>query len=541
MNRVFGLALISLSAAFSVAAAELHPCGYVEEDLRVTAAEHQVFSIPAAPNAPFCSDVSYVDLSDELPPVGNQGGIGSCTSWGVAYYHRTQLEYRERRWDLTDPRHQFSPSFCYNQVNGGQDGGSGFKNNMSLIMQQGCASLADCPYGASYTSWPSESAYSRALPFRVKSWHWFRTEDTVGINMVKQLLVNGSTVPIAIHVWGNFDNISRYNYTYCASERTGDRRGGHVVTILGYDDTLPTADGTGAFKLINSWGRNWGKAGFFWMSYEAVTDSFLSQRSAAFMVDTTGYEPKLLARVKIDHQTRDRVGIDFMVGPRTNPLWYRSWRTWRRARVDRPFPDNKMVFDLTEAANFIEDLTTDSIYLVCFDDRPDGREGTIDHMSGQYLPWGNIFTSTHTPVDIPDNGGAACAGTRLEQYDRDVASHLIDAPVGIVTPDSQYIPVARVWNFGRNTASFPVILSIGSGYLDTVLVSGLQPTDSAHVRFRTWDAPSRGGFGVRCSTALAGDEYSGNDLVTDSVHLRLHDIAVLEIVCPVDTVDSGAV
>ena len=99
MNRIFGLVLISLSAAFSVAAAELHPCGYVEEDLHKTAAEHQVFSIPVVPGVPVCSDVSYVDLSDELPPVGNQGGIGSCTSWSVAYYHRTQLEYRERQCD----------------------------------------------------------------------------------------------------------------------------------------------------------------------------------------------------------------------------------------------------------------------------------------------------------------------------------------------------------------------------------------------------------------------------------------------------------
>jgi len=541
MNRVFGLILISLSATLSVATAELHPCGYIEEDLHATAPGHQVFSIPIAPGAPVCSDVSYVDLSDELPPVGNQGGIGSCTSWSVAYYHRTQLEYRERGWDLTDPNHHFSPSFCYNQVNGGVDGGSGFSNNMGLIMQQGCAPMADCPYGTSYISWPSESAYSRALPFRVKSWHWFETADRAGIDRIKQLLVNGSTASLAISVYPNFDNIGRFNYTYCASERYGDRRGGHMVTLIGYDDTLTTADGTGAFRLVNSWGPNWGDRGFFWMSYEGVMDEYISGQAVGYMVDTTGYEPTLLARVKIDHPTRDRVGIDFMVGSRTNPLWYRSWRTWRRPQADHPFPDNKMVFDLTEAADYIDNETTDSIYFVCTDGRRDGRDGTVSHMSAQYLPWGNVFESDHTPVDIPDNGNTVYAGARVDQYDNDVAAHPVVEPHGIVTPDSQYTPVARVWNFGRNPVSFPVIFRIGSVYLDTVVVSGLQPSDSAHVLFRTWNAPSRGGFGVWCSTALVGDEYSGNDVVTDSVHLRLHDIAIQEIVCPVDTVDSGAV
>ena len=39
---------------------------------------------------------------------------------------------------------------------------------------------------------------------------------------------------------------------------------GHAMCVVGYDDTL---FGTGAFKLINSWGTSWGNNGYFWMSY----------------------------------------------------------------------------------------------------------------------------------------------------------------------------------------------------------------------------------------------------------------------------------
>lgn len=30
---------------------------------------------------------------------------------------------------------------------------------------------------------------------------------------------------------------------------------GHAITIVGYDDTIETPDGKGAFKIMNSWGR----------------------------------------------------------------------------------------------------------------------------------------------------------------------------------------------------------------------------------------------------------------------------------------------
>ena len=113
-------------------AAELHRTGFNYEDLARTAPTHEVRCVPAAPAALDYRAVLRVDLSDEMPPVGNQGGQGSCASWSTTYYHRTHLEYIERHWDLTDPHHQSSPAFTYNQINGGADRGSGFSNNFGL-------------------------------------------------------------------------------------------------------------------------------------------------------------------------------------------------------------------------------------------------------------------------------------------------------------------------------------------------------------------------------------------------------------------------
>jgi hypothetical protein len=522
------------------ARAELHRLGYTPENLDKLAPEHQVQSIPVALGAKSFHTLLTVDLTSEMPPVGNQGGQGSCASWSIAYYHRTQLEYHERHWDLTDPHHQFSPAFVYNQINGGGDNGSGFDNNMPLICESGVASLADCPYNdGDPVSWPSESAYSKAIPYRTRDWAWFHTYDTAGINMIRQLLANGSTSSLSIGVWGNFDNIAAHNYMYCAADREGENRGGHLITFVGYDDTLTTVDGHGAFRMVNSWGPGWGQAGYFWMSYEAVMDSFLCPgRAVGYLTDTIGYVPKLLARVKIDHPTRDRVSLQFTVGKRWSAYWLYNFRSWAHAKTDQPFPAHNMVFDLTDAASYVENKQTDSVYFIATDSRRDGKTGTILSSSVQYLDWGTLFYSESCPRAIPD-ADAAPVGHRLYQLDHNVATTLIIGPRGILEPDSSYVPTAEVRNFGTSAASFPVLMRIGAGYADTLQVNGLPPASAETLEFAPWVVPARCTAVVKCSTALGNDEYHGDDVETTLVWARFHDAAMAEIVVPADTVDSG--
>jgi hypothetical protein len=537
--RAWSVSCRMLAFSVAVAHAYLHPAGIGFDDLGKTAPGHRIGSVPVAPGAPSFRDQTRVDLSDEVPPIGNQGSQMCCVSWAVGYCHRSQLEYRERHWDLTDPDHQFSPAFIHNQVNGGIDYEL-ITPIMSLVCEQGCASMADCPYDQrDYLTWPSESAYAHAIPFRCSDWHWFEFTDTAGLNSVKQLLCNGSTAVLGIHVWGNYDNIGQYNNIYCLCERTGSNRGPHVVCIVGYDDTLTTSDGPGAFRLTNSWGTSWGDSGFCWMSYVAVLDSLMCMRQTGFLTDTVGYEPRLLGRVQIEHLTRDRVGIGFSVGPRESPLWSKEFRTWRDPQVDHPFPGHNIVFDLTEGADYISGGQTDSVYVYCWDCHPDGLGGDICYMSGQYLPWYTKFASGHTPVVIPDSGPVVHAGARIYHCGNDVSAACILSPVGIVEPDSLYLPRVEIWNCGEYAATFPVFLAIGTEYADTVQVVSLASHDSLHLEFRAWDPPVYGTNLVRCSTALSGDEYTGNDVCTTSVRSRWHDCAVVEILVPPDTVDSG--
>ena len=70
------------------------------------------YLMAVVPNLPGLQSLpEVVDLSPNLPPVGNQQGQNSCVGWSVAYYYKSYHEGMERGWDLNSSAHQFSPAF----------------------------------------------------------------------------------------------------------------------------------------------------------------------------------------------------------------------------------------------------------------------------------------------------------------------------------------------------------------------------------------------------------------------------------------------
>src|SRR5690606_27469222 len=84
-----------------------------------------------------------VDLSDRLPPPGDQGAQNSCVGWAVAYALKSYQEHVEEQLPLVvapgvpDPDRVFSPSFIYNQINNGVDGGALFADGLNVLTQVG--------------------------------------------------------------------------------------------------------------------------------------------------------------------------------------------------------------------------------------------------------------------------------------------------------------------------------------------------------------------------------------------------------------------
>jgi hypothetical protein len=534
-HRCFVLLSLMLLGQALAWAEPLHPCGWIREDPR---AAPWMVEDKLAPAAPRRLSVS-VDLSSQMPPVGNQGSQGSCTAWAIGYYQKTHYEWLEHHWSDSVTSHQFSPAFLYNQINGGADQGSGSNVAYALIADQGCATMADCPYNqGDYTSWPSESAYARAIPYRGGTSRWFSMTDSVGINKARQRLDSGYTTVIGIDVYSNFDNIQNFNYTYCVADKYGENRGGHCVTIVGYNDTMTTSDGPGAFKLVNSWGTGWGLSGYWWMSYVAATDAVLSAQVGLYQDDRIAYAPTMLGRVKITHAARDRIGIRLCVGTTSTQYWSKDFRTWRSPITDRAFPANNMVFDMTEGESYITGGQTDSVFVRAIDDDSDSKTGTINYFAATHLTWNSTGVSSDTPVSIPDYNTAVYARAKIPKQ-HDVGAYLIPAPSGTVDSGSSAAPQARVRNYGTTAETFSAVLRIGA-YEDTQSVTSLAAGDSTTVTFDSWTATTRGVNATRCSTGLNGDWCPNNDKKTGAVTVRVRDVACIRLLAPPDTVDSGA-
>jgi hypothetical protein len=217
-----------------------------------------------------------VDLSSQLPPPGNQGAQQSCVGWAVAYGLKSYQEQGEERWPLADragapdPSHVFSPSFIYNQLNQGRDGGCSLPDALNLLHERGAATLADMPYDASdHRRQPDARASTAAKRFRIDYWRQVNIGDLLE---VKAQLNAGYPVVIGAEVDQGFVTADAGTVW---KARTGSSRGGHAMLLVGYDDRRH------AFKLLNSWGSTWGDRGYGWIDYDhfgrVVREAFVAK------------------------------------------------------------------------------------------------------------------------------------------------------------------------------------------------------------------------------------------------------------------------
>jgi len=216
-----------------------------------------------------------VDLSPLFPTPGDQGLIGSCTAWATAYACKSFHENKERAWGVNSPDHQFSPSYIYNQINGGVDQGSAIEHAAALVIEKGCATFKEMPYTEDYLAQPSLNAYNEAQNYKAVS---FARVDYENIEDVKRVLTEGNAVIAGLEIFENF-----YYYTGGVYKHTeGASQGGHAMCVVGYDD------GKGAFKIINSWSPNWGEKGYCWISYDIFSKYTLS---SIVLYDDVVYHP----------------------------------------------------------------------------------------------------------------------------------------------------------------------------------------------------------------------------------------------------------
>ncbi len=132
----------------------------------------------------------------------------------------------------------------------------------------------------------------------------------------------------------------------------------------------------------------------------------------------------------------------------------------------------------------------------------------------------------------------------------DVGVISIVSPVGTVDTHEVVEPRSMVGNFGPTAATFKAYFHLYDHtdalvYSESTTISNLPPAGSTLAAFPAWPKPhAPGTYTTRCSTAIEGDIYPANNVLSSSFTVRIpveRDVEVTSILAPVGSFDTSAV
>lgn len=222
---------------------------------------------PMALAAPPSSLPTKVDLRPQMPPIGDQGQLGSCTAWASTAAYRYELD----RQKLSD----FEPSelaqYYWTRALEGttaSDAGASIRDAVKALTKTGAAAENLWPYDI--------SKFAVAPPSNVRQaarHHLALQYQSVPQNLtsLKSALAAGYPIVIGITVYSSFES-STVERTGVVPMPTAHEQvlGGHALLLAGYDDS------TSRFTTRNSWGTGFGDHGYVYLPYAYLTNPQLS-------------------------------------------------------------------------------------------------------------------------------------------------------------------------------------------------------------------------------------------------------------------------
>lgn len=207
-------------------------------------------------NLRIVSQPQTVDLRSDMPPVYDQGPIGSCTANAIA----AAIEYRL----IAEGAAPWTPSrlfIYYNEraIEGtiDYDAGASLRDGFITINRQGACHASKWPYHASnYRSEPPPAAYDDARFHRALKYQ------RLGRNLfeLQSALAEGRPFVFGATLYDSFMS-KAVEATGIVPMPSADEKpvGGHAMFCVGYKGY---SSSTARFIVRNSWGAKWGDAGY---------------------------------------------------------------------------------------------------------------------------------------------------------------------------------------------------------------------------------------------------------------------------------------
>jgi C1A family cysteine protease len=209
-----------------------------------------------------------VDLthSGNLPPIYDQGQLGSCTAQAIA----GALDYQNHRQSSTFQTPSRLWIYYQERVIEGtvdQDAGAMIRDGIKVVNKLGAPPEVDWPYDIStFAQAPSARAVADATGDEAVSYQAVSQD----LFALKSVLAKDLPVVFGFTVYDAFESDAVARGGVVPMPSVDDQIvGGHAVVLMGYDDA------TERFRCRNSWGTGWGQDGYFEMPYLYVTSASL--------------------------------------------------------------------------------------------------------------------------------------------------------------------------------------------------------------------------------------------------------------------------
>ena len=207
-----------------------------------------------------------VDWRSKMPPVYNQGQLGSCTANAIA--GAIDYERGAQGESFITPSRLFiyyNERAMENTVN--SDSGASLRDGIKSVKN-----LGDCPESewkytiSKFKTKPPVKCYTDAIKYKVVQYQ----RVTVGINSLKQAL-SLKPVVFGFTVYESFESDTvAFTGIVPMPKKSESVAGGHAVVACGYNDSSQSV------ICRNSWGSDWGVGGYFYMPYSYFTGKLTS-------------------------------------------------------------------------------------------------------------------------------------------------------------------------------------------------------------------------------------------------------------------------
>jgi hypothetical protein len=231
--------------------------------------------------------VSEADFNDELlvspaifsldgPPIVTQQETSKCSAFSSAYFIiglYNGLNSASQDFDKAG-----SPEFAYTYYK--KINNDDCKSGSYMFNQTNVVGMAEILETVGTTSWnqlpfvnsnvctiTNATQITQATVNKIGGYARLDEDQFTNTDELKRWIYGGYPLWFGVDIDDTFSDLGSKIWT----SSPGKSEGGHAMTLVGWDDSKK------AFKIANSWGKEWGENGYGWVSYDhlkkLLTDS----------------------------------------------------------------------------------------------------------------------------------------------------------------------------------------------------------------------------------------------------------------------------